>query len=121
MNYPATGDLHADDVHQRLRTIAGRQILVDKEGFLWHWEDWTDELAETLAAECGLEPLSDLQWRVIRFMRQYFGYHGRAPLNRDLKAGLGMSLAELVSVFPGGISRQARLLAGLPNPRACTG
>ena len=84
-------------------------------------EDWTEEIAEALASECGIEKLNDLQWRVIRFLRDYFSYHGRAPLNRDLKAGLEISLMELEGVFPGGIRRGARLVAGLPNPRACTG
>jgi tRNA 2-thiouridine synthesizing protein E len=111
----------AGDVHQRFKIIAGRKVLFDKEDFLWHAEDWTEEVAEALALECGIKGLSDAQWRVIRFMRDYFFYHGRAPLNRDLKSGLGMSLLELEGLFPGGIRRGARRVAGLPNPRACTG
>jgi TusE/DsrC/DsvC family sulfur relay protein len=114
-------NLESGDVHQKFRTIAGREILVDKEGFLWHPEDWTEEVAEALAWECSIEMLSDTQWRVIRFLRDYFFYHGRAPLNRDLKAGLGISLMELECLFPGGIRHGARRVAGLPNPRACTG
>lgn len=113
--------LTASDVHQKFRTIGGREILFDKEGFLWHPEDWTEEVAETLALEQGVEKLNDVQWRVIRFMRDYFFYHGRAPLNRDIKAGLGMSLMDLGCLFPGGIRYGGRLIAGLPNPRGCTG
>jgi TusE/DsrC/DsvC family sulfur relay protein len=121
MRNSAEYKLEAADVHQRFRMIAGRKILFDKQDFLWHPEDWTKEVAEALAAECGIETLSDRQWQVIRFMRDYFAYHGRAPLNRDLKAGLGISLMELEGLFPGGIRRGARRVAGLPNPRACTG
>ncbi len=113
--------LKASDVHQKFRTIAGRRILFDKEGFLWHPEDWSEEVAEVLASEQGIERLSEPQWRVILFMRDYFSFHGRAPLNRDLKAGVGMTLMELESLFPGGIRHGGRLIAGLPNPRACTG
>ncbi len=121
MNSDTGPDLKPADVHQKFRIIAGKKILFDKEGFLWHPEDWTDEVGEALARECGVEELSDSQWSVIRFMRDYFFYQGRAPLNRDLKAGLGMSLMELEALFPGGIRRGARLIAGLPNPRGCTG
>lgn len=121
MPNPAGYKLEAADVHQRFRMIAGRKILFDKQDFLWHPEDWTEEVAEALALECGIERLSDRQWQVIRFLRDYFSYHGRAPLNRDLKAGLGMSLIELEGLFPGGIRHGARRVAGLPNPRACTG
>jgi TusE/DsrC/DsvC family sulfur relay protein len=106
---------------QTFRTIAGRKILFDREGFLWNAEDWTEEVAETLARESGIETLSESQWRVIRFMRDYFFYHGRAPLNRDLKASIGMSLLELEALFPGGIRGGARRVAGLPNPKSCGG
>jgi dissimilatory sulfite reductase related protein len=113
--------LKAADVHQKFRMIGGREILMDKEDFLWHAEDWTEEVAEALALECGIQKLSDSQWRVIHFLREYFLYNGRAPLNRDLKAGLGMSLMELEGLFPGGIRHGGRRLAGLPNPKACAG
>lgn len=108
-------------IHQKYRNIAGKEVLFDKEGFLWYPEDWTEEVAEVLAVEGGIEKLNDNQWDVIRYLRQYFFYHGRAPLNRYLKAGLGISIMELEGLFPDGIRRGARRVAGLPNPRTCTG
>lgn len=107
------------DMQQRFCTIAGREIAVDQEGFLWYVEDWTEDVAEALASECGIDKLSDTQWLVIRFLKEYFSYHGRAPLNRDLKVGVGMSLMELEALFPEGIRRCARRVAGLPNPKSC--
>ncbi len=118
--YPTAPDGARGDLHQPVRILAGREVLTDSEGFLWHTQDWTEEIAEALALECGIRKLSDAQWRVIRYMRDYFLYHGRAPLNRDLKSGLGMTLIELENLFPGGIRLGARRSAGLPNPKACT-
>ena len=112
-------DQERGDSMQRLRIIAGDQIFVDSEGFLWHFDDWSTEVAEALARDCGIERLSDNQWAVIRFLREYFAYHGRAPLNRDLRAHLGMSLLQLENLFPGGIRGGARRTAGLPNPKSC--
>lgn len=106
---------------QTFRTIGGRKVLFDRDDFLWNAEDWTEEVAQALAAELGIEALSETQWRVIRFMRDYFFYHGRAPLNRDLKPSIGMSLLELEALFPGGIRGGARRVAGLPNPKSCGG
>jgi tRNA 2-thiouridine synthesizing protein E len=63
--------------------------------------------------------LADTHWQVIRFLREYYLQNGRAPLNRQLKAGLGMSLMEIESLFPGGLKLGARRLAGLPNPKTC--
>jgi TusE/DsrC/DsvC family sulfur relay protein len=107
------------NIRQRLCAIAGREIALDDEGFLWHTEDWTEEIAQALASECGIDKLNDTQWLVVEFLRNYFSYHGRAPLNRDLKAGVGISLMELEALFPEGIRRCARRVAGLPNPKSC--
>jgi sulfur relay (sulfurtransferase) DsrC/TusE family protein len=60
-------------------------------------------------------------WRVVRFLRDFYSYQRRAPLNNLIKKGTGISLQELESLFPGGIKYGARRLAGLPNPKACTG
>jgi len=105
---------------RRYRDIAGRRVLFDNEGFLWSADDWSEELATALACESGLEALGEEHWRVLRFLREYFATHGRAPLNRQFAAGTGMRLFELEGLFPGGIKHGARRLAGLPNPKTCT-
>jgi dissimilatory sulfite reductase related protein len=102
-----------------VRSIAGKEIPFDGEGFLWEPNDWSEEVAEILARERGLETLSEDHWRVIRFLREYYMTQGKAPLSRELKAGLGLSLMELESMFPGGTRQGARLVAGLPNPKTC--
>jgi TusE/DsrC/DsvC family sulfur relay protein len=105
----------------KFRTIAGRKIQFDGKGFLRNAEDWSEEVACCLAEESGLQKMSETHWRVIHFMRSYYFNYGRAPLNRDLKAGIGMSFRELESLFPEGIRQGARRVAGLPNPRSCAG
>lgn len=104
---------------RQLRNIAGRDIYFDWEGFFWDPKDWSESVALVLAAEMGMEVLEERCWTVIHFMREYYFYHGRAPMNKDLKQGTGMSLLELEGLFPLGIRRGARRLAGLPNPKAC--
>jgi TusE/DsrC/DsvC family sulfur relay protein len=109
------------DPNRKYRIVAGRRILFDNEGFLWNIEDWSAEVAKALADESGLREMTETHWRVIRFMRDYFVDQGRAPLNAHLKSGLGMTLMELGRLFPEGIRRGARKIAGLPNPKSCTG
>jgi TusE/DsrC/DsvC family sulfur relay protein len=113
---PLSGQLNGE-----LRVIAGKEIFFDNEGFLWKPEDWTEEVAEILAAESGLEEISEIQWRIIHFLRDFYFYHGRAPMNRDIKAEVGLSFMELEGLFPDGIRRGARRFAGLPNPKTCSG
>ena len=102
-----------------LRSVAGREIYFDWEDFLWDPQDWSEAIALALSQEMGMDGLNEIQWKVIRFMREYYFYHGRAPMNRDLKSGIKMTLMELEALFPKGIRLGARRLAGLPNPKAC--
>ncbi len=104
---------------RELRVVAGRAVYFDAEGFFWDPKDWSEPAAEALAAELGIARLDETQWRVIRFMRGFYEYHGRGPMNRELRAGTELTLAELERGFPGGIKLGARRLAGLPNPKTC--
>jgi dissimilatory sulfite reductase related protein len=107
------------ELGRECRLLAGREIFFDQEGFFWEAKDWTEDVARVLITESGLAHLTDTHWRVLRFFREYYFYHGRAPMNRHLKEGTGLSLQLLESLFPGGIRLGARRLAGLPNPKSC--
>lgn len=104
---------------RELRTVAGREIWFDTEGFIWDPDDWTEEVAAELAHQRGAADLDDHQWRVLRYLRAYYLHNGRAPMNRELRAGTEMSLVDLERLFPDGIRMGARRLAGLPNPKTC--
>lgn len=107
------------DLGREARVVAGREIYFDWEGFFWDPNDWNEDVAKILARESGLQDLSEAHWKVLHFFREYYFYHGRAPMNRHLKEGARLSLGEIESLFPGGIRRGARRLAGLPNPKSC--
>ena len=110
----------AEPVRSRaMRTVAGRAVYFDDEGFFWDPDDWTAPAAAELARERGMDGLDEAQWRVLRFLRAYYLRNGRAPMHRELRAGLELSLVELERMFPDGIKMGARLLAGLPNPKTC--
>ena len=104
---------------RQLRKVADRDIYFDWEGFFWDPDDWSEAAADELASESGIATLTEAQWQVIRFMREFYFYHGRAPMNKDLKEGTGLTLMTLEGMFPQGIRLGARRLAGLPNPKAC--
>ncbi|MFH0998177.1 MAG: TusE/DsrC/DsvC family sulfur relay protein [Pseudomonadota bacterium] len=116
-------DAHADD-HQtdsgsRVRVMDSRKILFDGEGFLNDFDDWSEAVFVILAGERGLTRITDQHWRVVRFLREYYAYHGRAPLNRQLREGTGLSVMEMEKLFPDGLKQGARRLSGLPNPKTC--
>ncbi|MFH0780627.1 MAG: TusE/DsrC/DsvC family sulfur relay protein [Pseudomonadota bacterium] len=110
----------ATDMQPVVRSFGQRRIVFDSEGFLNDFIDWDEEICTLLAGESGLAEFSDKHWRVVRFLREFYSGHGRAPLNNQLRKGTGMSLLELEKLFPGGIKNGARRLAGLPNPKTCS-
>ena len=59
------------------RTVmaAGRAIPTDSEGYLLNLGDWSEDFAQALAREEGLE-LTPEHWEVIRFLRQHYHEHG---------------------------------------------
>ncbi|HHU29600.1 MAG: TusE/DsrC/DsvC family sulfur relay protein [Bacillota bacterium] len=107
------------ELGQRYRSLAGFTLLFDNEGFLWEPADWTEEVAIELARENGIDVLTEDHWKVIKFMREFYFAYGKAPLNKQLRKGTGLSIQQIEKLFPLGIKKSARLIAGLPNPRAC--
>lgn len=103
---------------RRLR-LGGRELLVDNEGFLVRFDEWSEEVARDLARSEGWEEPADPHWRVLHFLRAFYQSRGKAPLGREIRQGLGISLLEIEALFPGGLKYGARRLAGLPNPRGC--
>jgi dissimilatory sulfite reductase related protein len=102
-----------------VRIIDDRKILFDGEGFFNDFDDWSESVFLILAEELGLSEITDRHWKVIRYFREFYAYNGRAPLNRQLREGTGMSVMEMEQLFPGGLKLGARRLSGLPNPKTC--
>ena len=109
-----------DQSYQRkVRDLHGRDIVFDGEDFFEDPDDWSEDIARSMAAEAGMQELSQEHWQVLYFLRDYYHRNGRAPLNKHLTSGLGMSISRIQALFPGGIKYGARRLAGLPNPKSC--
>ncbi len=97
----------------------GPNSLFDEEGFLNNPESWNETIAKKIAQGQGLPELNDSHWQVIRFLRNYYLTMGKAPLNSELKKGVGLNMTQIQKMFPTGIRLGARRIAGLPNPKNC--
>jgi len=100
-------------------------IETDPNGYLLNLEDWSEELAQALAEQEGIE-LTEAHWEVIHFLRQHYAQFGTSPNVRLLiKAFAKEHGAEkgnkkyLYDLFPTGPSRQGCKIAGLPLPPDC--
>ena len=99
--------------------IAGVTAELDAEGFLVDSSQWTREMAQGIANDLGIGPLTERHWAVIDFMRQDFAEEGQSPGLRRITQKSGVSMKELYQLFPKGPGKRAAMVAGLPKPKSC--
>jgi tRNA 2-thiouridine synthesizing protein E len=100
-------------------TITGVDVELNDEGFFVDPNDWTEDMAPQLAAEAGIDELTDRHWQVLRFMRQEYFAKGTGPTVRVLGKTSGVPIKELYQLFPKGPAKMAAKIAGIPKPRGC--
>ena len=101
------------------RTIAGKTVAVNDEGFLTNPSEWSKEIAVELAKEEGLPALSDAHWKVIEYCRQEGTTSGKAPTLRQITTGAGVSTKDMFSLFPKGPAKKVARVSGLGKPEGC--
>ena len=71
-----------------------------------------------LAKETGLIALNETQWRILKFLREYYFQNGRSPLNRQIREHRDKPDGD-GSAIPRWHQIRRPRLAGLPNPKSC--
>jgi tRNA 2-thiouridine synthesizing protein E len=102
-----------------------KTIMLDKDGYLEHLEDWNEEVAQFLARQHDVM-LSEAHWEIINLIRDFHARRGISPIMRilvklvevELGPDKGNSLY-LLKLFPGSPARVASKIAGLPRPHNC--
>lgn len=105
--------------------VAGKSIEVDEEGYLVNLSDWSEEVANHIAKQEGIE-MTENHWEVVNFLRKYYEEYQIAPAVRVLTKAIGKTLGPdkgnsqyLYELFPYGPAKQACKIAGLPKPTGC--
>ncbi len=101
-----------------LTTIAHHEIHVDDEGFMTAPAEWSEPLAESLAAAIGIT-LTDEHLLVIREARADYAVAEEAPTLRRLSSLTGLPIKRLFELFPSKPAKKVAYVAGLPKPRGC--
>ncbi len=96
-----------------------------ESGFLADAANWSDAVAETLAAHSGIL-LTEAHWEILRHLREYHGKFHHLPNARMfvklVQKRFGMEKGNsryLHGLFPDNPVRYACLIAGLPKPPGC--
>lgn len=104
--------------------IDGREIASTDNGFLENPEDWSQELAQLIAAEEGIE-LGERHWDLLHYLRdEYINNGANQPNTRTLVKAMSrkwddrsVTAKTLYDLFPGDPSKQGGRIAGLPESR----
>ena len=103
----------------------GKQIPVDKAGYLLNVADWQPELTPILAAQEAIT-LTDNHWEVVHFVRAFYIEFNTSQAIRAMVKAMAQKFGPekgnsryLQRLFPKGPAKQATKLAGLPKPAKC--
>jgi len=99
-------------------TVGPATVHVDAEGFLTEYDEWTEPLAQQLAARIGIELTSE-HWKAISFLRADYPAHGETATLRRVSTLAGIPIKQLFVLFPGKPAKKMAYIAGLPKPRGC--
>lgn len=99
------------------KTIAGKTIEVNDEGYLVNASDWTREVAAELAKEEGIE-LTEKHYEVLEFLRNASEKGETLTIRKVGKSGI-TDIKGLYQLFPGGPLKLSSKFAGIPKPASC--
>ena len=99
-------------------TMNGHEVHVDDEGFLTQYDEWSEDLAKTLAANIGID-MTDRHWEVVRFLREDFAKQGETATTRRVDTVGGFPTKEQFQLFPKKPAKKMAYIAGLPKPHGC--
>ncbi|WP_420853070.1 TusE/DsrC/DsvC family sulfur relay protein [Salinicola corii] len=109
----------------RTLMVDGHPVALDPEGYLVSLDDWSERVAEALAADEGRELTPD-HWEVIWVLRDFYRRFETAPAMRPLVKAVKQALGEekgnsihLMRLFPDSPAKVGARLAGLPKPTNC--
>ncbi|WP_407290888.1 TusE/DsrC/DsvC family sulfur relay protein [Stutzerimonas zhaodongensis] len=105
--------------------VNGMSIAVDQEGFLVDLNDWSEPVAEALAAAEGIE-LQNEHREILQLLREFYREFELSPATRPLIKYTALKLGpdkgnsmHLNRLFKGTPAKLAAKLAGLPKPSNC--
>lgn len=99
----------------------GQTLEATPTGYLVDLEQWNEEVAVIIANAEGIE-MTQEHWDVVNYLREeYFNNRGNQPNNRAMLKDLGklwgkkISSKDMYNLFPGNPSKQAGMIAGVPE------
>lgn len=105
--------------------VNGQTVEANEKGYLVNVDDWNEEVAKVMAAQDGIEELTERHWDVIHYLRdEYLNNAGNQPNMRNLVKAMQQKWGDkkldakaLYELFPNNPDKQGSKLAGLPESK----
>ena len=99
------------------KTIAGKTVTVNEEGYLKDFSQWDEKVGEELAAEASIS-LTPRHWEVIKYLQNEEKNQVALSIRRIGKSGV-VDIKEFYQLFPTAPLKTATKIAGIPKPASC--
>ena len=100
-----------------VKTYNGKSVDVNEEGYLTDLSQWDKTVAESIAAEEGIE-MTDRPWAVINYLQDQYKNEVALSIRRIKQSGV-VDIKELYELFPKGPLKLSTKIAGIPKPASC--
>jgi tRNA 2-thiouridine synthesizing protein E len=99
------------------KTIAGKTITVNEEGYLTDFSQWDEKVGEEIAKEANIS-LTPRHWEVLKYLQNEQKNQVALSIRRIGKSGL-VDIKEFYALFPNAPLKTATKIAGIPKPASC--
>lgn len=99
------------------KTIAGKTVKVNEEGFMTDINEWDQNVAHEIAKEEGIE-LTDDHFKVINYLQEQHKSEVPLTIRKVGKSGV-VDIKGFYGLFPGGPLKKSSKIAGIPKPASC--
>jgi tRNA 2-thiouridine synthesizing protein E len=100
------------------KQVAGRDVDVNEEGYLIDPSQWDESIANAIAQEESVGPLTEEHMKLIRYLREQQAKGVALTIRGIGKSGI-TTIKEFYELFPGGPLKKASKIAGIPKPVGC--
>ncbi len=99
------------------RTIAGKSIAVNEEGYLTDFKQWDKSIADVLASEAEIS-LTPRHWEILGYLQNEYKNEVPLSIRKIGKSGV-VDIKEFYQLFPKAPLKTATKIAGIPKPASC--
>ena len=96
--------------------LAELAVELDEGGYLINHDQWTPEVAEAIAIEEGITPLTDEHWKALDFIAKDYEERGVVPGMRRMNKVGEFPRRTCIDSFLTDRSRKPLVSLAIPNP-----